>query len=97
MIKRLLVLSALLVSGCASVKEPVIKTEVVNVAVPVACKVDIPERPVMPTDAKYLLELPADLLVDALLQAALAEIDVREGYEVRLVAAIKTCTWESVK
>lgn len=59
----------------------------VNVAVPVACQEKEPERPVMPTEA-----LKPGATVDQFTQAAQAEIERREGYEVQLVAALAICT-----
>lgn len=59
----------------------------VNVAVPVECKEPIPARPVMPTEA---LRLGAD--VDQFAQAAMAEIERREGYEGQLRVAMLVCT-----
>jgi len=47
----------------------------------------IPDRPSMPTEA-----LADDADPFELLRAALAEIDRREGYEVRLLAALIACT-----
>lgn len=59
----------------------------VNVAVPVECKEPIPDRPVMPTES-----LRPGATVDQFTQAAQAEIERREGYEVQLVAALAICT-----
>lgn len=59
----------------------------VNVAVPVACQEKEPERPVMPTEA-----LRPGATVDQFTQAAMAEIERREGYEAQLVAALAICT-----
>lgn len=77
-----------LLSGC---KTPPQQTRVVSVAVPVKCKADKPERPVMPTEGPYLKSLPADKMLDAFVQAATAEIELREGYEGKLVAALDSC------
>ncbi len=59
----------------------------VNVAVPVECKEPTPARPVMPTEA-----LRPGATVDQFIQAAQAEIERREGYEVQLVEALAICT-----
>ena len=67
---------ALLV-GCAGQKH----VEIQRVKVPV------PDRPVMPTEA-----LAPGVALFEMVQAALAEIDRREGYEVRLRAALLICT-----
>lgn len=74
-----------LLTGCASA--PRVELQRVNVPVPVECSEPVPERPVMPTDA---LEPGVDPFV--LMRAALAEIDRREGYEVRLRTALAICT-----
>ena len=60
--------------------------QTVKVAVPVACMETEPQRPVMPTDRL----LPGDGL-DAFVQAASAEIERREGYETKLVTALRAC------
>lgn len=70
-----------LLAGCATTMQPV------KVPVPVECQVAVPERPAMPTDA-----LRPGATLDAFAQAAMAEIERREGYEVRLVAALGVCT-----
>lgn len=75
--------AALLGAGCAGKPQ----YTRVNVPVPVACDEDVPDRPVMPTEA---LALGAEPWV--LLRAALSEIDRREAYEVRLAAALVNCT-----
>lgn len=82
--KRVLLLSLVLLSGCAS--EPVVVDRVVNNAIPVKCKAVKPVRPVMPTE---VLEADADDF--EVVRAALAEIDIREGYEGLLVAALDQC------
>ena len=97
MIKKLVLFFALGLTGCVTQPQTVVQTEIVKVAVPVSCVVEVPERPNMPTDAKYLLELPADMLADPLMQALLAEVEVREGYEGRLLTALKSCIRETEK
>ncbi|RYF78126.1 MAG: hypothetical protein EOO29_20155 [Comamonadaceae bacterium] len=79
------VLVLLALSGCASAP-PRVEIQRVNVAVPVACNEPTPARPVMPTEA---LRPGAD--VDQFTQAATAEIERREGYEVQLRAALAIC------
>lgn len=79
-------LAAVLLSGCAATPAPNTEIQHVNVAVPVACQEPEPARPQMPTDA-----LPADAGVDAYVQAAAAEIERREGYEVQLLTALHNC------
>lgn len=58
----------------------------IKVPVPVACQETEPGRPVMPTDRL----LPGAAL-DAVVQAATAEIERREGYEIKLVTALRAC------
>lgn len=73
----------LLLAGCAA--QPVVQQ--IKVPVPVACQEPIPERPAMPTEA---LQPPVGL--DAFAQAAMAEIERREGYEQQLLAGLRACT-----
>ena len=77
--------AVLLLTGCEAA--PRVEIQRVNVAVPVECNEPIPDRPVMPTEA---LRPGAD--VDQFAQAAMAEIERRNGYEVQLVAALVICT-----
>ena len=72
-------------TGCGSA--PRVEVQTVKVPVPVECREPIPDRPAMPTEA-----LADDADTFELLRAALAEIDRREGYEVRLLAALIACT-----
>lgn len=58
----------------------------VKVPVPVSCQETEPTRPIMPTDRL----LPGAAL-DAVVQAAAAEIERREGYELKLVTALRAC------
>ncbi|MDR6767742.1 putative metal-binding protein [Acidovorax delafieldii] len=74
-----------LLAGCETA--PRVEIQRVNMAVPVACQEKEPERPVMPTEA-----LRPGATVDQFTQAAQAEIERREGYEVQLVAALAICT-----
>lgn len=78
--------AALMLAGCGATA-PRVEIQRVNIAVPVECKEPIPTRPVMPTEA---LRPGAD--VDQFAQAAMAEIERREGYEGQLVAALVICT-----
>lgn len=55
--------------------------------IPVECREEVPDRPVMPTEA-----LPARPSLDAFVQAAAAEIERRESYEGRLRTALVACT-----
>ena len=74
--------TAALLAGCAAAPP----STRVHIAVPVACQEQEPERPVMPTDALQPGAPPW-----LLQQSALAEIDRREAYEVKLVAALRAC------
>ena len=72
--------AALLLTGCASAPEAV------RIAVPVPCKVNMLQRPVMPTES-----LTPDVALDDFVAAAAAEIERREGYELQLRAALEAC------
>lgn len=61
--------------------------QTVKVPVPVACDAAEPVRPAMPTE---VLSPGVDL--DRFAAAALAEIELREGYEGELRAAVRACT-----
>ena len=79
-----LLLCARVLVGCATT--PHIDVQTVKVPVPVECREPTPDRPSMPTEA-----LSEDSDSFELLRASLAEIDRREGYEVKLVAALENC------
>ncbi|SDZ52988.1 hypothetical protein [Delftia lacustris] len=85
MMRAILLLGALALAGCGSV--PRVEVQEVKVPVPVECREPIPDRPAMPTET-----LADDADPFELLRAALAEIDRREGYEVRILAALIACT-----
>lgn len=85
MMRATLLLAALALAGCSSV--PRVEILTVKVPVPVECREPIPDRPAMPTEA-----LADDADPFELLRAALAEIDRRESYEVRLLSALLICT-----
>ncbi|RYF47321.1 MAG: hypothetical protein EOO27_37710 [Comamonadaceae bacterium] len=70
--------------GCQTA--PRVEVQRVNVAVPVECQEPIPGRPVMPTEA-----LRPGATVDQFTQAAQAEIERREGYELQLRVALAAC------
>lgn len=74
--------TAAVLAGCAAAPP----STRVHIAVPVACQEQEPERPVMPTDALQPGAPPW-----LLQQSALAEIDRREAYEIKLVAALRAC------
>lgn len=72
-----------LLSGCASAPQLV----QVRVPVPVECRVATPARPAMPTDA-----IAPGATLATKVGAALAELEIREGYEGELRAALEACT-----
>lgn len=82
---ELLIAGLALVSGYLLAPTKVEYREV-NVGVPVACKVEVPVRPAMPTDT---LALDAD--VDVQNRAMRAEIELRDGHEDRLLTALQAC------
>ena len=77
-IAAVLFVAAVYLTGCTSTPQ--------RVAVPVPCRVAMPARPIMPTEA-----LPVDASLDSFVQAAAAEIERREGYEQELRSAIGAC------
>lgn len=79
-----LIAACALMSGCASTNH--VEIQRVNVPVPVECKEPVPERPVMPTEG-----LTSNATLDNFAQAAMAEIERREGYEGELLAALENC------
>lgn len=84
MTRPVLLLCVLALVGCAST--PRVEIQTVKVPVPVECREPTPDRPSMPTESLADDADPFDLL-----RASLAEIDRREGYEVKLVAALENC------
>lgn len=76
----LIVGAALVAAGCATKQGPW------RIAVPVPCRVALPQRPQMPTEA-----LTPDAALDDFVAAAAAEIERREGYELQLRAALESC------
>jgi hypothetical protein len=59
----------------------------VSVPLPVECRVQMPARPTMPTEA-----LAPGVALDRFVAASQAEIELREGYEGELRAALEECT-----
>lgn len=82
MIRLLAAPAAALLIGC--VAGP---TQRVSVPVPVECRVQMPVRPAMPTDS-----LEPGVEIDRFVASAAAELEIREGYEVELRAALDACT-----
>ncbi|CAN5292462.1 hypothetical protein BH10PSE16_BH10PSE16_00600 [soil metagenome] len=79
--------ASILIAACAILAGCSTQIQRINVPLPVECKETVPERPVMPTEG-----LQPGVEPFVLTRAALAEIDRREGYEVKLVAALVACT-----
>lgn len=75
-------LPALMLAGCGA-SAP----RQVSVAVPVECRVLTPARPAMPTES-----LAPGVELDRFVASAMAEIEIREGYEVKLRAVVDACT-----
>jgi len=61
--------------------------QTVKVPIPVPCDAAEPARPAMPTEA-----LSPGVDLDRFAAAAMAEIELREGYEGELRAAARACT-----
>ena len=75
-------IAALILAGCGTTH-----STRVHIPVPVECQETVPDRPAMPTE---LLAPGATPWV--LLRSALAEIDRREAYEIKMRAALVACT-----
>lgn len=73
---------AAMLLGCGTMST----AQITKVPVPVACQETEPGRPVMPTEA-----LAPEAPLDAFVQAAIAEIERREGYELKLRTALQAC------
>ena len=65
-----------------------VEIQTVKVPVPLECREPVPARPAMPTEA---LRQQVRVDVDQFVQAALAELARREGYELRLLTALNNC------
>jgi hypothetical protein len=65
----------------------VVPIQTVKVPVPVECRAESPTRPAMPTEA-----LSPGVDPDRFTASAMAEIELREGYEGELRAALEACT-----
>ena len=73
-------LPILMLAGCGAT------VQTIKVPVPVPCQAVEPVRPVMPTEA-----LKPGVKLDTFAKSAMAEIERREGYEGKLVAALRSC------
>lgn len=83
-IATLLIAACALLAGCATKTH--VEIQRVAVPVPVECKEPVQARPVMPTES-----LGGAATLDQFAQAAMAEIERREGYEVELRTALEIC------
>lgn len=83
MTRAALLLCALVLAGCGTTAERIVR---VQVAVPVPCDVQEPARPMMDTET-----LPPGAGIDAMARAMRAEIERREGYEGELRTALRAC------
>jgi hypothetical protein len=72
-------------TGCGFNERLVVKE--VKVPVPIPCKIVSPDKPVYPLQEAKKEE--TDIFV--ITQKALAEIELRQGYETKLEAAILEC------
>ena len=77
----IMLVACTMLAGCGT------QIQRVNIPVPVECKEAVPDRPVMPTES-----LAPGVEPYILTRAALAEIDRRESYEIRMRAALVACT-----
>jgi hypothetical protein len=78
-----LLLAAWALAGCSTTSQ----VHEVKVPVPVECREKVPPRPAMPTESLR----PGTGLTEGA-KAMMAEIELREGYEARLVTALEACT-----
>lgn len=83
--KAFLLVLACLLTGCATTRTVTVP---VNVPVSVPCKATVPDKPVMPTEA---LDPKDPQFLFKFVRAATAEIELRIGYEARLLAELKSC------
>lgn len=84
----LLVLACLLTAGCTTAPRTVPVPVKVGVSTP--CKATVPEEPAWPT--KTVKIKPDDPhWLDKFVALATAEIELRDGYEIRLLAELKSC------
>lgn len=58
-------------------------------ALPIPCKATVPQRPAMPTESVPLE--PKATFMDRFTASAIAEIEIREPYEVLLVKELQSC------
>jgi len=77
----------MVLAGCAA---PRVSVQEVKVAVPIKCQAEVPTRPAMPT-ATITADLPDDRYIFEFVKSAAAEIELRDGYEGRLLTALESC------
>lgn len=89
MLKIIIAAQALILSGCGTTS----RVQTINVPIPIACQAEVPTKPAWPTDTlkAQLPSLPKDEILDRFVAATTAEIELREGYEGRLLAALESC------
>jgi hypothetical protein len=82
---RLLIALGLLLAGCADRAE--LTTPVrVDIPIPVPCGAGLVPEPDWP-----VRRLPDQASVNEILRALVVENELRKGYEIRLVAALRAC------
>lgn len=74
-----------MLAGCQTAPSVV----TIDTPIPVICRQAIPERQAMPTES-----FAAKPTLDQFVQAATAELEIREAYEIKLLAALIACTTE---
>lgn len=84
--KRCMLLPGVLALGGLVTACGVAPVQAVKVPLPVECRVEVPARPAMPTEA-----LAPGVDLDRFSASALAELELREGYEGELRAALAEC------
>ena len=76
-----LLFTVVVLTGCPAT------IQTVKMPVPVECREEVPERPVMPTE-----QYKAKPSLDEFTRDSQAEIKRREGYETKLRTALEACT-----
>lgn len=84
--KTFIIIPALFLSGCSLLPTRTIVVDH-NVLVTIPCRITQPQKPVMPlTDSSKIEE---DIFVKT--KKALAEIELRKGYEKQLETVVESC------
>lgn len=84
--RRCVLLAGALALGGLLAACGVAPVQAVRVPIPVECRVEVPIRPAMPTEA-----LAPGVDLDRFSASALAELELREAYEGELRAALTEC------